>query len=279
MRKIFVVTEGATEREVGKVLYDGKILSHEAKPQLPEWSSTMGSQEDCGQEKGGQEDSSQEKDGQEKHRRVREGSNVIPALKNENFIAPKVRGGKETRVLLVFDQEESSSPLKRAKKIETQLKDGDPSNFWVKVDFQPIGGFDNLFEHKEGKLHIVLHISSAHIDGINNRDFDGYILKILQGKYGKDIIKRLASQSISTDDLIRKAEKEITELMRNNGFPWTHAKSWLYAYITVLQYRQSHVSFSRKVVEEAIKVSKDYVAQIFKSLVFAWNKLATEELQ
>jgi hypothetical protein len=256
MNEIIVIAEGATERIVGKVLYDNKILSHNAKPSSPDWTSRTGSREGFDQ--------------------------VIKALKEKNPIAPKVRGGIKTKALLIFDQEEASSPLERAKEIEAQLKNGDHSNFWRKVNFKPIDGSDNLFEHKdehkEEKPHIVLHISSAYIDGIPNRDFDGYILQILQGKYGKNIIQHLAPQSVSIDDLIRKSEKEITELMRNNGVPWTHAKSWLYAYITVLQYKQSHVWFAQDVVREAINISKDYVAQIFESLVFAWHRLAMEEL-
>lgn len=58
--------------------------------------------------------------------------------------------------------------------------------------------------------------------------------------------------------------------MERNGFPWTHNKSWLYAYITAFQFRQSHVWFAEKVVEVA---PQEALKRVFASLIAAWNLL------
>ena len=243
--EILVITEGATEREVGKVLWDRNILSQTASPKPPGWKSPF--------------------------RGPREGyEQVISALKERNPIPSLLSGGDDVKVLLVFDQEDATSPLVRMQRIESDLQS--TSDFWRNISFLAINGFDNLFEHRQGQLHIVLHISNPSIEGIPRRDFDGYILQILQGSYKRDIARRLLLEEYSgqIDDLLLKAEQELTELMRRNGFPWTHPKSWLYAYITVFQYRQSHVWFAVEVVRHT---PNDELQRLFAPLIAAWERL------
>jgi len=247
-REILIITEGATEREVGMVLRERKILSPQGIPKPPDWKSVIGSREGYEQ--------------------------VIKALKEKNPIAPLV-GKKDVRILMLFDCEDSASPKDRAKKIENDLRQNDPSGFWTRIQFNPIQSYNNIFEYRSN-VHIVLHISAPSVDGINRSDFDGYIVQLLQGDQGKNIAERLLSnthrQHMDIDRLLHKAQKELTELMKQNGYPWTHAKSWLYAYITVFQYRQSHVWFAKDVVQYA---PGDELSRVFASLITAWNRLLT----
>ena len=240
---ILVITEGATEREVGRVLYEEGLLSQSARVEPTDWRSTIGSREGYEQ--------------------------VILALKERNPIAPRMHNGS-VRVLIVFDQEDTSSPQSRMEKIQSDLSD---NNFWRNLSFQPINGTDNLFEHKDAQLHIVFHISNASVNGISRKDFDGYILQLLQGPNKREIASRLIPSGQDVNRLLQKAEQEFTDLMSNNGFPWRHNKSWLYAYITAFQYRQSHVWFARDVVKAAIEVDCEITRSVFTSLITAWERL------
>lgn len=244
MRDIYVITEGATEREVGLVLYERRVLSQAARPRPPKWKSQFGSRE-----------------GYEK---------VITALSTGGNLLSTIQaaGG---RLLLVFDQEDSPSPSSRAGQIARDLQQGDPA-FWENISFAPIQGWANLFECNANNLHIVLHISGADIRGINRRDFDGYILELLQGSAKRNIATQLAPPGVAPTELLKKAEEELDQLMKNNGYSWTHAKSWLYAYITVFQFRQSHVWFAKKVVNSA---PESELQRVFAPLIEAWNRLAT----
>ncbi len=242
---IFVITEGATEREVGLVLLEKGVLSKAGKPNPPGWKSNIGSREGYEQ--------------------------VIQALKEKNPFASVFRPGQPTRVLLIFDQENSTCPAERKDKIEKDLKYNDSSGFWTNVTFSSISGYSNLFEYRKNNLHIILHISSPD-NSFSNKDFDGYILQLLQGTRRQEIIQKLLpeSQRSNVANLLRKAEQELPRLMEQNGFPWTHAKSWLYAYITVLQYRKSHVWFAKEVVKQA---PEEELKNVFGSLIHAWDLL------
>ncbi len=162
METIFhVITEGATEREAGNTLWDRGLLDKSATRKLPPW-------------RGGREGYEQ----------------VIEKLAGAEGHLERLRSEPELqRVLLLFDQEDSPSPHQRAAEIAQALRWDDP--FWRDFSFQPIDGQDNLFEHRSGKLHIVLHISNASVDGITHRDFDGYILQLLQGAHKEEIARAL----------------------------------------------------------------------------------------
>ncbi|RMG19696.1 MAG: hypothetical protein D6732_29540 [Methanobacteriota archaeon] len=246
---ILIITEGATEREVGKVLWERGVLSQVGIPKPPNWKSMIGSREGYEQ--------------------------VINALAKDNPIAPFVNDEQCTRVLLIFDCEDSPSPSARKAKIENDLKSKDESGFWNAVSFNPVSDFDNLFEFKSDNLHLVCVISAPNVDGISNRlDFDGYIIQLLQGQASQEIAQKLVEQSQhhNVADLLRKAKDELTELMNRNGYPWTHSKSWLYAYITVFQYRQSHVWFAKRIVEQA---PEEELHRVFAPLTTAWTRLLT----
>lgn len=211
MTKILVVTEGATEREVGKVLYERGILSNQAAPKPPRWRSNLGSREGF--------------------------NNVMTALNN---IIPSLCGSSnKERLLLIFDQEDAATPQDRATLIGQRLG----------LHFSSYQPWSNLFECNEPNLLVMLHVSSAAIPGINRKDFEGYILQLLQGQNKMSVASRLAgAQAPVTNHLLTKAEHDIPQLMLNNGVPLNHAKSRLYAYITAFQFCQSHVWFARDVV-------------------------------
>lgn len=239
--KIHVIMEGATEREVGKVLREQGILSQRAEPEPPDWTSHFG--------------------------KSREGyEQVIGTMQKQGTLDTLRDSSQQEQLLLLFDLEDVQLPQERADDIARKLR----------LSFHPVSGFDNLFEDCSPELHIILHVSNAPVAGINRYDFDGYILQLLQGPKKKEIAKALLGDKVKDDPdlpdkLLLKAEQEITGLMKSNGYPWTHAKSWLYAYITAFQFRQSHVWFAAKVVEKA---PRDEVKKVLASLIHAWDILA-----
>jgi len=232
---IYFITEGATEREVGRVLYERGLLQG-AEPR-PGFS----------------------RKGYDRVRR--EGyDNVINAMKAQNVlqVLEKAPG---LGLLLVFDQDEANSPADRADKLGDDLG----------LSFTPIEDCEcgNLFEAGENGLKIVLHVSNASSGSIENRDFDGYILNLLQGSFKEEIARKI-SDFRDVSELLRKSEHEITELMQNNGYPWKRNKSWLYAYITAFQFRQSHVWFAEQVVQVA---PERELRRVFRPLINAWSWL------
>ena len=109
--EILVITEGATERAVGKVLWERRILSPAGTPRPPDWKSVVGTREGYEQ--------------------------VIGSLKEENPIAPLVSDGN-AKVLLIFDCEDSTSLVERMQKIESDLKRNDAPGFWSAVSFNGV---------------------------------------------------------------------------------------------------------------------------------------------
>ena len=235
MVDIFVITEGLTEREVGKVLYEKGML-RDGKPKPTNWTSIFG--------------------------QSREGySQVIEALANH-----PIDSGQ--RILLVFDQEDLPSPQARAERIAQDLSTQNP--VWSELSWEPLMEHTNLFKTQVRGACIVLHVSTAVAPSITNKDFDGYILELLRGPQKEDIALQFASSFAEATRLLRKAEVEFTQLMQANGFPWQRNKAWLYAYITAFQFRQSHVWFAKRVVESA---PDDELRRVFASLIHAWDWL------
>ena len=234
---IFVVTEGATEREVGKVLYNRNLLNQNGKVNPRDWKSVYGqSREGYGQ--------------------------VIKALSNY-----PIKPGQH--ILLIFDQEDSPSPQERASRIAQDLSRQN-SKIWSGLSWDQLGPHSNLFKAQVGGACIVLHISNTAAPNITNRDFDGYILQLLTGPVKIQIASQLAPSGMNPNVLLNKAEIEFTNLMRCNGFPWQRNKAWLYAYITAFQFRQSHVWFAKKVVECA---PENELHRVFAPLIYAWDWL------
>ncbi len=236
MVDIFVITEGLTEREVGKVLYEKGMLLRDGKPKPPNWTSIFG--------------------------RSREGySQVVEALANY-----PIDSGQ--RILLIFDQEDLPSPQARAERIAQDLSTRNP--VWSELSWEPLTKHTNLFKTQVRGACIVLHVSTAVAPGITNRDFDGYILELLIGSKKEDIALQLASSPTMATRLLQKAEVEFPQLMLKNDFPWQRNKAWLYAYITAFQFRQSHVWFAKKVAEST---PNDELSRVFASLIYAWDWL------
>lgn len=245
---IYVITEGATEREVGKVLHTRSLFSGPATPRLP---------------RGWRQSGQTGREGYEQViRRLRGAEGVLEALRSET--------SEKQRVLLLFDQENAPQAEKRCRRIEADLRWSDSAGYWQTFAFAPIADWPNLFEHLSDRLHIVLHIADVGMDGIPGRDFDGYVLRLLQGPARQEIAERVSTDRQMAGRLLQKGETEFTALMQRNGYPWTHAKSWLYAYITAFQFRQSHVWFARDVVESA---PEGELRQVFAPLIEAWNRL------
>ena len=237
--EVLIITEGATEREVGNVLYQKGILHNGLTSRLPSGI------------------------------RPRQGYDaVVDILTNENnpLLALQGTGGK---VLFVLDQEDSPSPLDRKDQFLRDLQQRDKYGFWHGILFAHSLVGVNIFEYQANNLHLVLHISDAIVPGISRRDFDGYILNILQNSnINQQVVSRIDERQ-NCQQLLHKAEIEFTNLMVSNGYLWTHAKSWLYAYITAFQYRGSHVWFARDVVKYT---PDDELRQVFASLIAAWNR-------
>jgi hypothetical protein len=237
--EVLIIAEGATEREVGNVLYQKGILHNGLTYRLPSGI------------------------------RPRQGYDaVVDILTNENnpLLALQGTGGK---VLFVLDQEDSPSPLDRKDQFLRDLQQRDKYGFWHGILFAHSLVGVNIFEYQANNLHLVLHISDAIVPGISRRDFDGYILSILQNSnINQQVVSRIDERQ-NCQQLLHKAEIEFTNLMVSNGYLWTHAKSWLYAYITAFQYRGSHVWFARDVVKYT---PDDELRQVFASLIAAWNR-------
>ena len=90
--EILIVTEGATEREVGKVLYERGLLDNSARPRPPDWRSLFGGS--------------------------REGYHqVVEALALDNTV---LQSGN--RILLVFDQENLPTASDRANQLIQDLQ-------------------------------------------------------------------------------------------------------------------------------------------------------------
>ncbi len=179
-------------------------------------------------------------------------------------------------ILLICDQEQKGSPADVADEI-------------ARDKFDSVTGYDNLFQDKSiDKVDVVLHVATAESPG-GNRDFDGYIIQLLD-QMGANAIeawfdennraKKLAPAYLA--DYFRKkgVQAEIIHNIGTEGIPtmmeksqWNilRAKTLIYAYITALQVGKSHVWFTEKMVKIA---PEDILQQVFSPLIAAWNLLA-----
>lgn len=244
--EIFVVTEGRTEREVGRVLHKHGLLQR-ALPKPPGWRSPLGPREGYEQ--------------------------VVEMLAKDSAILQPGR-----RIMLIFDQENAPSEQARANQIAQDLQSKqDPNNpIWNGLSWVSLSPtLSNLFKAHHRDSCIVLHISNASGPGIQNKDFDGYILQLIQSSNAASFVQGIipSYMNLNAQDLIQKAYNEFTQIMQNNGFPWQKNKAWLYAYITAFQFRNSHVWFAKRVVEQAIRQNQGLVQQVFAPLIFAWDWL------
>jgi hypothetical protein len=245
---IFTITEGHTELRAGLALWERQILDPSMEP----------------------------KPGFQKKELPREGyENVLGGLLSRHGkggLLQRLADGR-SRVLLLFDQERLESPASRADAIADHFRDYGRRNgdaFWEAFEFKSSSQYENLFFHFSDKLKLTLHVAdSPGLDG--NRDFDGYILRLLQHSGKESIGNGLIQDETLVERLFRKAEREMPELMERNGFPILSSKSWLYFYIATFQRQMSHVWFAEEVVRHA---SEDALRDVFAPLVAAWDALA-----
>src|SRR3990172_7502621 len=168
MRKeVLVATEGATEREVGKKLIDKKMLNNMLKYKMMEKLRREGRE------------------------------SVLGQLLHNNSKGGLLTTGIYSGLLLLLDQERLSTTRDCADLVISHFQNygihtNDP--FWTHFSLQPHELHHNLFIHESEHFRMALHVADAKgPDG--NCDFYGYILQLLEGQYGEDIIKNLIVQS------------------------------------------------------------------------------------
>lgn len=197
------------------------------------------------------------------------------------------------RVLLMFDQEQMPNLEKDVKsKIEAHLrKIGIISNFDKADDEIP-----NVFTGKIQTLPVAIHVADhdgktytkrpdgktykkgPDLDG--NRDFDGYIVELLQNlekdPIGVSIVQRMLKERHQEKVKVvhQIGNQKIPDLMKEDQWPIERSKTILYSHITAMQIGKSHVHFSEKVVE---KSDEDNLRTVFKSLIAAWDALKKED--
>jgi hypothetical protein len=173
-------------------------------------------------------------------------------------------------ILLVFDQENDKSPRDTAKEL-----------FGMNFSFDSVNGHDNLFSsHLKNGIQVVLHVATAPSpDG--NRDFDGYVLQLIDrldanavtiwldrapGRI-KDQYNKNSTPHLQIHTLGRE---KIPSLMAGEQWKILRSKTMLYAYITALQADMPHVWFTEKMIQLA---PPDALRDVFSDLIAAWDLL------
>jgi len=248
---VTVLTEGLTEWKVFHALYKKKIIDDSImEPKPPEDKANITPREG--------------------YEQLLE--RLLSKRKKSGLLNDYINGPFLRRVLLVVDQELLKEPPERAAHIERHFQDFGGRNhidFWENFRFSPCPGFDNLFLHRSEKLELMLHVSDES-GPTENRDFDGYILQLLQGRKKDEIVTELITDKQLTKKLIRKAETEMPALMTANGYPISSSKSWLYFYIAAFQQKKSHAFFAGEVVRHSPDTE---LRKVFAPLIAAWDAL------
>jgi len=178
--------------------------------------------------------------------------------------------------LLAFDQEDDNT----AKDTADAIAGGS-------LSWSTVAGFDNVFKGQlSNEIPVVLHVATA-MSPDGNRDFDGYLLKMLdylggdavdmwfkECKVPKYLKNHFDGKTINQMELHNLGLKGIPELMNSSHWDILRSKTMLYAYITALQADKSHVWFSEKMIEYA---REDALRHIFASLITAWDSLTVGE--
>ncbi|MEW6423836.1 MAG: hypothetical protein AB1523_03680 [Bacillota bacterium] len=183
-----------------------------------------------------------------------------------------------TNILLIYDQEKKPKandiPQEITKKAQ---KKG------LSLTFET-DNFSNVFYAKVNGSNISLFVSDKPgPDG--NRDFDGYIVELLECAGPEIIANLLSDKDIMTISSLRKkvqhlpAKEETVYLLGREDIPglmsqrdWgvQRSKTLLYSIITAAQINKSHVLFSGDVVEKA---PAEKLKQVFAPLIAAWDAL------
>ncbi len=189
------------------------------------------------------------------------------------------------RVLLMFDQEKMSSPSEVKSRIEDHF-----GNFDIDFEIRQHNDFSNIFTGKiskeDGENLFAIHVSDklfCSTDG--NKDFDGYILELLNDELGRSIVQGLLTDRKLTISPLRRiiesnqdmtntvhklGGQEIPSLMEEKEWSIRRSKTIIYSYITALQIEKSHVWFCEKVIDKA---DEENLKRVFSSLIAAWDEL------
>lgn len=179
------------------------------------------------------------------------------------------------KILVMFDQEQ----LRKddiVSKIKTRLRE-----LKIRSEFYQHDGFHNVFiwnvQLESGLLPVAVHVADKKgPDPDGNKDFDGYIVELLQNQRGVSIVQRmLKKKDQEKAEVAHKiGEERIPHLMEKCEWSIERSKTILYSHITAMQIGKSHVHFSEKVVEES---DEDNLRTVFKSLIAAWDSLKRED--
>ena len=178
------------------------------------------------------------------------------------------------KILVMFDQEQ----LRKddiVSKIKTRLQE-----LKIRSEFYQHDGFPNVFIWKvqleSGLLPVVIHVADKKgPDPDGNRDFDGYIVELLQNQRDVSIVQRMLKERHQEKAEVAHqiGEQKIPHLMKKCEWPIKRSKIILYSHITAMQIGKSHTIFSEKVVKES---DEEYLRDVFASLIAAWNALKKE---
>jgi len=204
-------------------------------------------------------------------------NNIGRWLKSKNSLSNILSDEPEwERVLLLFDQESDPTPRETAKHIfETELN--------------PVQDTDNVFAFAQNNQTFVLHVGTALSPDYSHRDFDGYIVNILNQmkeeaariwfesqareiRLPSYLREHRENNNIAYHLLHRIGSTGIPGLMRSNQWDILRSKGLLYSYITAIQVNKSHVWFAEKLVKSA---PEDILRRTFSSLITAWDLLIT----
>ncbi len=252
---VTVVTEGLTEWRLAHALYKRKILDNSTMQPPSKGGATP----------------------------PRQGypyalNRLLSKEKNVGLLEDYRKGPHARRLLVIVDQEKLDSPTERAADVERHFQEFGGRNqikFWENFSFRSLGDHENLFVHSSKKMELALHVSDAPGPG-GNRDFDGYVLQLLQRPEKNAIAEDLVKDARLAGKLLRKAEEEMPALMSDNGFPISSSKAWIYIYIAAFQQRKSLVGFAESIVEKAVE---DALKEVFAPLIAAWNALQQRSFQ
>jgi len=204
---------------------------------------------------------------------------VNPSGKKGILISPL-----SDRVLLMFDQEKASNLEDDVKfKIETHLQ-----KLGIDFELRQHDDFPNVFmgevHMKHGALPVAVHVADKE-GPAKNKDFDGYIVELLQSQEGVSIVREMLNdRKVTRIAALRKPEmaevvhqiggQEIPSLMEYKKWSIERSKTMLYSHITALQLGKSHVHFSEEVVA---KSAERELRNVFASLIAAWDTLKKED--
>ena len=187
------------------------------------------------------------------------------------------RPSQQNRILLVYDQERDDDPSFTAREIGGET---------IRFD-ESVGDHNSVFiGNMDHNTRVVLHVATAKSpDG--NRDFDGYIVQIIERLGGMAVQELFRSDkipgyvrqqyykknNIDYNQIHNLGLMEIPDMMKKKQWEILRSKGYIYSYVTALQINISHVIFTRKLVQYA---PSEILEDVFAPLIAAWNLLAEE---